>query len=390
MVFASKQYSGRTTTVANTLIAALSLLAACGGDKKTPPQPKIAVVVATATLGNVPLNLATNGTVEPLQSVALQARVTGPVTAVHFREGDEVTEGQILFQIDSLRYQATLDQARAMLLRDRASALAARNDANRYASLVSLGYVTQSQTEQQKATADALTATVSAGEATVRAAEIDLGYTTVRAPISGKTGNLNVRVGNQVNGPSGVPLVVINAVSPVNVRFTVPEKSLPQVRAAERAKTGLDVRVKVAATSDLLEHGEVVFIDNAVDSLTGTVTLKARFPNTDRQLWPGAFVPVTLNLGELANVVLVPSVSVQQGPSGPYVFMPDSAGKARQVPVIVDRMVGDVAVITKGVLKGDRVVVDGQSRLYNGATMSITKKEVPALGDTARPVSASR
>lgn len=367
------------------IVPATALAAACGAKGDAKPAPKIPVVVAPATRGSVPVTIPANGTVEPIQTVALQARITGPVVAVHFAEGDEVREGQVLFQIDSQRYQAAVAQARAVLARDRASAAAASSDAARYASLVSRGYVTQSQTEQQRATADALAATVAADDAALRAAEIDLSYTTIRAPISGRTGNLNVRVGNQVNGPSGVPLVTINAVEPINVRFSIPERSLADVRAAKATKRGLEATVRGASTNGVTERGEVMFIDNTVDSVTGTVNMKARFPNADRKLWPGSFVPITLTLGALQNVVLIPSVAVQQGPNGAYVFTPDASGKAKQVAITVDRIVGDQAVVAKGLEGGERVVVDGQSRLFAGAEVTIAKAPgAPSAPDSGR------
>ncbi|AHG93661.1 efflux transporter, RND family, MFP subunit (plasmid) [Gemmatirosa kalamazoonensis] len=371
----------RSYIVSRHALAALSLgtLAACHRDDRQAHGPqKIPVVVAVAATGTVPVTLATNGTVEPLQTVALQARVSGPVVAVRFAEGDPVREGQVLFEIDPRPYQVALDQTRAVLARDRATAAAARSDAERYASLVSKGYVTQSQAEQQRASAEALAATVAADEAAVRQAELNLSFATVRAPIAGQTGNLNVRVGNQVAANGGPPLVVINAVTPVHVRFPVPDRQLPAVRAAQRTG-GLDVAVGVATsvsapgTAGVTEHGVVDFVDNAVDSVSGTVMLKARFANADRRLWPGSFVPVSLTLGQLANAVLVPSVAVQQGPNGSYVFTPDAAGKAKQVAVVVERTVGDVAVVSKGVAPGDRVVIDGQSRLFAGATMTISR-----------------
>jgi multidrug efflux system membrane fusion protein len=165
---------------------------------------------------------------------------------------------------------------------------------------------------------------------------------------------------------------VINAVTPVHVRFPVPDRQLPAVREAQR-RGGLDVAVGGAATNGVTEHGAVDFVDNAVDSVSGTVTLKAKFANADRRLWPGSFVPVTLTLGQIANAVLVPTVAVQQGPNGAYVFAPDAQGKAKQVPVVVDRTVGDVAVLSKGVAPGDRVVIDGQSRLFAGAAMTVSR-----------------
>jgi multidrug efflux system membrane fusion protein len=181
-----------------------------------------------------------------------------------------------------------------------------------------------------------------------------------------------------------MPLVVINAVTPVHVRFPVPDRQLPAVRAAQ-ARHGLDVTVGGAATAGVTEHGAVDFVDNAVDSVSGTVTLKAKFANTDRRLWPGSFVPVTLTLGTLPNAVLVPSVAVQQGPNGSYVFAPDGQGKAKQVPIVVDRTVGDVAVVTKGVAPGDKVVVDGMSRLFSGALMTVSKTIAVRPPDASAP-----
>jgi multidrug efflux system membrane fusion protein len=363
---------GAAAVVLSGILLGTLTLAACRGEEKEKAAPSVPVVVAVAARGTVPVTLASNGTVEPLQTVALQARVSGPVVAVRFTEGDQVQTGQVLFEIDPRPFEVALDQAKAVLARDRASSTAAKSDADRYASLVSKGYVTQSQAEQQRASAEALAATVAADEAAVRQAELNLSFATVRAPITGQTGNLNVRIGNQVSASGGMPLVVINAVTPVHVRFPIPDRQLPAVREAQR-KGGLDVAVSGAATNGVAEHGAVDFVDNAVDSVSGTVTLKAKFANADRRLWPGSFVPVTLTLGQIANAVLVPTVAVQQGPNGAYVFAPDAQGKAKQVPVVVDRTVGDIAVVSKGVAPGDRVVIDGQSRLFAGAAMTVSR-----------------
>jgi multidrug efflux system membrane fusion protein len=235
------------------------------------------------------------------------------------------------------------------------------------------GYVTQSQADQQRATAEAIGATIAGNEAAVRTAQLDLSYTTIRAPISGKTGAINVRVGNQVRVPNPVPLVTINSVAPVLVRFPVPDRALQEVRTAQRSGRKLEVVVSGAAVGGATERGVVDFIDNAIDTVSGSVTLKARFANTDRRLWPGAFVPLTLTLGQVTDAVLVPSVAVEQGPQGAYVFAPDAQGKARQVPVVVDRTVGDLAVVSKGLAAGDRVVVDGQSRLFPGAVLRVAR-----------------
>ena len=349
--------------------------AACNRNEEgPPPKPPVPVAVAAAVTGTVPITLATNGTVEPTQTVAVQPQVAGPITAVRFAEGEEVRAGQVLFEIDPRPARAALAQSQAVLARDRATAAAARADAERYARLVTQGYVTQSQADQQRANAEALGATIAADQAAVETARLNLGYTTIVAPISGKTGALNVRLGNQVRSPNPVPLVTINAVAPVLVRFPLPDRTLQEVRAAQRAGRKLEVLVSGAVVGGATERGTVDFIDNAVDTVSGSVTLKARFANADRRLWPGSFVPLTLTLGEVRGAVLVPGVAVQQGPQGAYVFAPDAQGsKARQVPITVDRTSGELAVVSKGVAVGDRVVVDGQSRLFPGAELKIAR-----------------
>lgn len=369
---ASMQSGARMQQSLIVLVAAMGCVAQSQQVKKGQSTP---VVVATATAGTVPISLNANGTVEALQSVALQARVSGPVIAVHFTEGDQVRAGQLLFEIDSTPYRITLDQARALLARDRASANAASSDAARYDSLVSKGYVTPEQAEQLNASAAALAATVKADQAAVSNAELNLAFTRVVSPIDGQTGSLNVRVGNQVNGPTGTPLVVINSVTPVHVRFAIADRDLAAVRTAQRSSRGLDVVVRDSAAGDV--HGIVDFIDNAVDTVSGTVMLKARFANADRRLWPGAFIPVTLTLGATSSAILVPSVAVQQGPTGSYVFEPDAAGRAKQVPVTISRTVGNVAVVARGVAAGDKVVIDGQSLLYAGAPLTVTPAVAP-------------
>ncbi len=370
-------------------LAAVAGLALGACRREPPPKPKSAVpvTVTTAISGSVPITFATNGTVEPIQTVAIQPQVSGPITEVRFREGDEVQQGQVLFLIDPRPYQASLAQAQAVLARDRATATATRGDSARYASLVGKGYVTQSQAAQYAANAGAAAATIASDQAQVETARLNLSYATIRAPISGKTGNLNVRLGNQVRVPNPVPLVTINAVAPVLVRFAVPDGVLPQVRAAQRAGHTLDVTVAGAVVNGAVEHGLVDFIDNAVDTTTGSVLLKARFPNTDRRLWPGAFLPLTLGLGHTPQGTLLPSVAVQNGPQGEYVFMPEAGRKARQVTVTTGGAADGLTLVTQGVAVGDTVVVDGQSRLTPGTVMTIART-VPTqpLGSTSPPI----
>ena len=366
-------------------------LAAAACKREAPPRPKpvVPVVVATAVTGTVPLTFATNGTVEPTQTVAIQPQAQGEITQVLFQEGDEVRAGQVLFQIDARPYQAALAQAQAQLARDRATAVATRGDSARYASLVSRGYVTQSQAQQFSANAAAAGATIAADQAQIEAARVNLSYTTIRAPISGKTGNLNVRLGNQVRAPNTVPLVTINAVAPVLVRFPVPDRVLPQVRQARQAGHPLEVVITGPLVNGATERGAVDFIDNAIDTVTGTLNLKARFPNGDRRLWPGSFLPLTLTLGETRNAILVPSTAVQDGPQGSYVYKPGPGGKAQQVSVTVDRTAGPVTIVTKGVAVGDTVVADGQSRLTPGAAMTVARTVAVQLPSAAPPAAAA-
>ncbi len=363
-------------TLALVATGAAALLAACNrGDQNAAARKPTAipVVVAASFTGTVPVTIAANGTVEPLQTVEVQPQVAGPITAVRFNEGDEVRAGQVLFEIDPRPAQAALAQAQAVLARDRATASAAQADAQRYGRLVTQGYVTQSQAGQQAATAQASQATLASDQAQVEAARLNLNYTTIRAPISGKTGTLNVRLGNQVRVPNTVPLVSINAVAPVLVRFPVPDRTLQQVRQAQRAGRKLEVTISGAPVGGATERGVVDFIDNAVDTVSGSVTLKARFANADRRLWPGAFLPLTLSLGDTPNAVLVPNVAVQQGPQGPYVFVPDGRGKAKQVTLTVGRTTPIYTVVSAGLAAGDTVVVDGQSRLFPGAAMKVAR-----------------
>lgn len=367
-------------------LAVAAGVAACNRKEQgPPPRAPVPVAVAAAITGSVPITVATNGTVEPTQTVAVQPQVAGPITAVRFAEGDEVRAGQVLFEIDPRPARAALAQAQAVLARDRATAAAARADAERYARLVTQGYVTQSQADQQRATAEAIGATIAADEAAVQTARLNLDYTTIRAPISGKTGTLNVRLGNQVRSPNTVPLVTINAVSPVLVRFPMPDRTLQDVRSAQRAGRKLEVVITGAPVGGATERGTVDFVDNAVDTVSGSVTLKATFANADRRLWPGAFVPITLTLGQTANSVLVPSIAVQQGPQGPYVFVPDAQGKVRQVQVTVDRAVGELTAVAKGLAAGDRVVVDGQSRIFPGATVKVARTVPTRPGAPGQP-----
>jgi len=361
----------RRVTVA---LVAAGLLSACG--KKAPERsPTVPVSVSPVVKIDAPAVVAANGVVEPVQTVSMEAQVGGTLTDVSFQEGDEVTEGQVLFRIDSRPFAAALRQAEATLARDHAQAQSAQRDADRYKALVAKDYVTQSQAEQAQAQAASLMATLQADSAAVENARVNLGYTTIRAPIRGRTGSLLVRRGNLVK-PSAGPLVVINELQPILVRFPVTARDFLALR---RRVAGGPVPVRVTASDStvLPEQGSLSFLDNAVDSLTGTVTAKARFTNASRALWPGEYVRVAVQLEVRNGAIAVPTTAVLNGQEGTYVYVVDTEKNAHVRTVSVGQAVGDFTVIEHGVEPGESVVVDGQSRLVPGAKVEARQQATP-------------
>ncbi|MDE3215205.1 MAG: efflux RND transporter periplasmic adaptor subunit [Gemmatimonadota bacterium] len=346
----------------------LVVLSACG---KPPAQRAAAVPVRTAPVARIaaPYTVSANGVAEPLQTVTVEAQVGGILDSVLFHEGDEVRAGQVLFRIDPRPFEAALRQARAALARDAAQAQSAERDAQRYRTLVAKDYVTRSQADQAEATAGALRATMQADSAAIETARLNLAYTTIRAPIEGRTGGLLVRRGNLVKANAD-PLVVINQIHPILVRFPVTQQDFLALQQGVAARA-LPVRVETADSVALAETGTLTFLDNAVDSLTGTVTAKARFENAARSLWPGEFVRVTVVLGTQHDALAVPTPAVLTGQNGQYVFVVDAARTARVRAVLVNRIVGGMTVLDSGVVAGETVVTDGQSRLTPGAAVDV-------------------
>ena len=352
--------------------SALLTLAACS---KPPAQPKpsVPVTVATAEAGDAPYLVMANGIVETMQSVAVQSQVGGALLSVKFREGDDVTAGQVLFEIDPVPYRAALQQAEAVLARDQAQYANAQRDADRYASLAQRDFVTRSQADQAMANATALKAVVEADRANVASAQFNLDNASIRAPVAGKSGSLLVRQGNLVRPGTSTPMVVINQLHPILVRFAVPERELLLVQEYSR-RGPVKARATPGRESSRVIDGTLSFVDNGVDTTTGTVTLKARFQNEENLLWPGQFVPVSLELFVEHNAIMVPTAAVQTGQDGLFVFVVDANKKAQMQPVTVARAVGDRSVISKGLSPGMQVVTDGQSRIAVGATVEIMKK----------------
>jgi multidrug efflux system membrane fusion protein len=348
---------------------ALATGGACSSNQKPRQPPATPVRVAAVTRIDAPVTLDASGVVEPMQTVAVTTQVTGTLMDVLFREGEYVQAGRVHFRIDPRPLQATVDQARATLGRDEAQAEAGRRDDVRYQTLAAKGFVSRSQADQIHATAMAQQATVEADRAALRAALVNLGYATIRAPISGRTGSLLVRRGNIVSASSG-PLVVINQIRPVLVRFPVADQDFPAVQHA----VGMHPLPVVASSSDstqATEHGTLSFLDNAIDSLTGTVTGKASFPNAGSRLWPGELVFLTIQLDVQRGVLAIPNEAVLTGQQGTYVFVIDARNSAQMRNVATGRTVGDMTVVAQGLADGERVVVDGQSRLNPGARVAI-------------------
>lgn len=349
---------------------AACLWSACS-KSDAPHQPKVPVSVTTVKRTPVPYLVTANGVAEPMQTVAVESQVSGILNRVTFAEGQEVQAGQVLFEIDSRPYVAVLGQTRGQLARDEAQAASARRDATRYAALVKEGYVTTSQADQAEAAAASAAATVASDHATVAKAELDVANCTIRAPISGRTGSLLVRQGNLVKANSEPPLVVINQIQPILVRFSVPQSQFPEIQRYYRGGNALLVRATPSEGSGVPLSGTLAFVDNNVDSTTGTVLLKARFANPEGTLWPGLYTNVVLQLYVDPNALTLPAPAVLTGQQGTYVFTIDSAGTAKQNPVRVARTVDSVTVIASGLKEGDRVIISGQSRLVPGSKVTI-------------------
>ena len=345
-----------------------------------PPAAPVPVSVSTVRRADVPLVLRATGTVEPIRSAAIQAQVSGQLLCLGFREGDYVQQNQILFEIDPRPFEAALAQARGPLARDLAQFDIASRDLQRFQTPAMKEFVTEQQLDQARATVASLTGSLRSDSAAVEQARLNLQYATIRSPISGRAGSVLQKAGNQVRSGAGQTLVVINQISPILIRFPVPAANFDAVR--RRTNQSLEVRATPVGDSSQAETGVLVFLDNAVDSLTGTVALKARFANPDGALWPGALEAVTLQLDIEKDALVVPSSAVQGGQSGSVVWVIDSAQKAHVVKVTVVRSTDSLSILGGGVTPGQRVVTDGQLRLTDGSRVSIRGEASPATRDS--------
>ena len=348
-------------------LAAAVATTGCSG-KKQDRRPRVPVTVATAQQRDMPYALTATGTLEAIETADVGSQVGGVVTRVAFREGDFVAQGAVLFELDPRPFRASYEQWRSALARDKAQAGAARLDAERARQLFEKQLTSQADYEQRTAAAEALAATVSADSAAMEAARLNLQYATIRAPISGRTGRLLVHVGDYVKAASSEALVTINRTDPVRVRFAVPQDEVPQVLAH---RGSAHVVIRTGAADSTGRRGRLAFVDNAVDPLSGTLTLKGEFDNRDGRLIAGQFVDVRLVLYTQPKAVVVPAPAVTTGPQGPYVYVLEADSTVKPRPVTVARTVDETTILSKGVTAGETVVTDGQLRLSPGAKVVV-------------------
>ncbi len=354
----------------------------------------VPVVVTTVTKKDVPIELTVVGNVEAYATINVIPQVGGQLTDVYFQEGDYVTKGQKLFTMDPRPLQATLQQneanlardkallaqSKANLARDSASEMYARTEAGRYGTLFDQGIVSKEQGDQFRTNADTLAqsvladkaaiessqAQIAADEAMIENAKVQLSYTTITSPIDGRTGNLTLKRGNVVTA-NATNLITINQIEPIYVTFSVPEASLADVKRY-MAEGKLLVQAKTQDGDQAQARGQLSFVDNNVDMTTGTIKLKGTFPNTDRKLWPGEYVNVTLRLTTRPNALVVPNQAVQSGQDGTFVYVVNTEDRSVQArPVVTGPRVDQDFVIDKGLEEGETVVTEGQLRLAPGS-----------------------
>ena len=374
------------------LTVLLALTAACSGDAR--PAPGVAgagagggrgrgdqsapVTVATVVQKSMPIEIRVIGSVEAYSVVSVHAQITGQLTAVNFKEGDDIKKGQLLFALDRRPLEAALMAAQANLQRDIAQAANAKSIAQRYADLAARSIATAEQVETSRSAAAALDATVEADKAAVENAKVQLQYATIASPIDGRTGALMVHEGNLVRAADQAAMVVINQVAPIYVSFAIPESRLPELKRFLALGT-LQVEAKPPNDENPSSHGHITFVDNSVDQTTGTIRIKATFTNEDRRLWPGQFVNVIVALTKDPTAVVVPTAAVQVGQQGQYAYVVKADKSVEYRPVTVERQAGLETIIKNGLKPAETVVTDGQLRIIAGSKVSIKGDESPQV-----------
>jgi multidrug efflux system membrane fusion protein len=345
------------------------------------------VLVARAGVADVPVYLDAVGNTKALNTVTVRPQVGGQIVRIAFKEGQDVKKGDVLAEIDPRTYQAQYDQAVAKKAQDEATLANARLDLERYTRLAAANAGSKQQADTQKALVAQLEAQVQGDQAAIDNARTMLGYTKITSPLDGRTGLRLVDEGNLVQAGDTAGIVVITQIQPIAVLFNLPQQQFPQVNAALTQGT-VAVDAIAGDGHTVADHGTLQVIDNQMDQTTGTIRMKAEFPNGQLQLWPGQFVNIRVLVQMLNQVVVVPSAAVQRGPSGPFVFVVDADSKVAVHPVVVNLQNETRAVITSGVQAGDQVVTTGFTRLANGTRVAVQSADGAAQPAATDPSTA--
>ncbi len=358
------------------LLAAVLFLSACGNKGQvqaaggTASRPAAPVVVASVEQRDIPVQIHAIGNVEAYQTVFIRSQVNGQIEKIFFKEGDDVHKGQLLFQLDKRPFQADLGKAIGQMKHDQAQAENSRLQAERYSELEKTGVASHEQADQMRAQAKADASAVEADKAAADAARVQLLYTDITAPIDARAGALMINLGNLVKANDTPYLVQLNQIAPIYVTFSVPEAHLDQVRRYF-ASVPLKVLAYPKGQSDNAAVGRLTFIDNGVDTTTGTVKLKGTFQNKDRRLWPGEFVDVALELSTQKGAIVVPTKAIQVGQQGEYVYVVRSDSTAESRAVKTSGTYQNLTLISEGLQVGECVIVDGQLRVAPNAKVTV-------------------
>jgi len=348
-----------------------------------PVANSVNVTVAPVVRKDVPIQVPLVGTVVAYETVSVKSRLDSQVMNVHFRDGDNVKEGQALFDLDDRAIKAQIQQFAAALSKEKAQLVNAELQYRRSQNLIKTNVVAQAQVDETKAAYEAQAAQVNAAQANLDNASVQLSYTTITAPISGRTGTINVTRGNTVKANDAQPLVTINQITPIRVQFAIPQRYYDQVKTA-LSQGNVEVKAKNKESTSI-EIGRLEYVDNAIDVSNGTFAVRAVFDNKEEKLWPGMFVNITLDLGLEKNALAVPAVAIQGDDAQHFIFLADmDTKKAIRRPVDVSLNNGDIAVITKGLTENDQVIVDGLLHVTDGASIAIS-----AAPAETQPVSES-
>jgi multidrug efflux system membrane fusion protein len=346
------------------------VLTGCAQKQAPPSREAVPVVVATVEQRDIPIELHAIGNVQPYSMVQIKSQVSAQLEKVHFKEGEDVKKGQLLFTLDRRQLEADLKKLEGQVAKDQAQLVNYEAKAARFTQLLKEGVISQQDYDAAVSDAEAIKASLAADRAAAESQRVQLNYTSIYSPIDGRTGGLQVHEGNLVKQNDVPILVTINQITPIYVEFALPEQHLGEVKRFS-ATQKLKVKAVVAGDNDHPGVGDLSFIDNAVDSTTGTIKMKATFTNLDHRLWPGQFVDVALKLATEPHAVVVPSAAVQSGQQGAYVYVvqPDMTAVNRNISVA--RTYGSDSIVNSGLQPGERVVTDGQVRLQPGAKVAI-------------------